>query len=201
MRIYPFTLRITHYSRAHPSWPGRPKIHFEGEMLQDNNTLTAIAPDGVTRRLRGTVQMAASGDVHWSLVRCILSFSPLLSLLALRGRGGVAVGKTDGCLLLGLLGWLGVFRNAIAKTHRFDGPARPYRSAGAARAWASSVYGPTRSTSYPSQSVRTQLPYTTPAPFTHLISLEWCCRSVLGMESWPSECLSQSSSAFTSTWA
>ena len=77
MRIYPFTLRVTHYSRAHPSWPGRPKIHFEGEMLQDNATLTAIAPDGVTRRLRGTVQMAASGDVHWSLVRCIIiSFSP-----------------------------------------------------------------------------------------------------------------------------
>ena len=96
MRIFPFTVRITHYSRGHASWPGRPKIHFEGEMLQDTTALTAMTPDGVTRRLHGTVQMAASGDVHMSLVRCILlSFPPVLSLLALRGRGGVAVGKTD----------------------------------------------------------------------------------------------------------
>ena len=100
-----------------------------------------------------------------ALVPCTLHpplVPPLLSLLTLRGRGGVVVGKTDGCLLLGLLGWLDVFRNDIAKTQMFDGPARPYRSAGAARAWALSVYGLMRSTSYQSQSVRTQLHYITP---------------------------------------
>jgi hypothetical protein len=67
MRIILMTLRITHYSRAHALWPGRPKIHFNGEMhigvTEDNPS------DSGLRLLQGTVQMVASGDVRWSHVR------------------------------------------------------------------------------------------------------------------------------------
>jgi hypothetical protein len=78
MRIFPFTVHITHYSRAPASWPGRPKIHFEGEMFQDI-TVAGTTPDMLVRRMCGTVQMATSGDVRWSFVRRILlsSLNPL----------------------------------------------------------------------------------------------------------------------------
>jgi hypothetical protein len=66
MRIIPFTLRITHYSRAHALWPGRPKIHFEGEMII--GTTEADPGDPGLRLLEGVVHMAASGDVRWSML-------------------------------------------------------------------------------------------------------------------------------------
>ncbi|KAF8489529.1 hypothetical protein F5888DRAFT_1638533 [Russula emetica] len=56
MRIIPFTLSITHYSRGPASWPGRPKIHVAGYAAQDR-----------LKSLRGTVEMTASGDVRWTI--------------------------------------------------------------------------------------------------------------------------------------
>jgi hypothetical protein len=83
MRIFPFTLRIAHYSRAPASWPGRPKIHFEGEMYYGAApTPVTVQPDPDLRRMQGTVQMTASGEVCWSLVRSFIS-PPLLSLLGI----------------------------------------------------------------------------------------------------------------------
>ena len=73
MRIFPFTLRIAQYSRAPTSWPGRPKIHFEGEMYYGAGPTTVLTaagePNPDLRRMQGTVQMTASGEVCWSLVR------------------------------------------------------------------------------------------------------------------------------------
>jgi len=60
MRIIPLTLRISHYTRAPAAWPGRPTIHVVGEWL---TTTTEPALTCV----RGTVGMAASGDVRWTL--------------------------------------------------------------------------------------------------------------------------------------
>jgi hypothetical protein len=103
MRIVPITLRIARYSRAHALWPGRPKIHFEGK-LHPGATDTA---DSEIREVRGTVQMVASGDVRWSIVRSFRSFyhPPPPSILSWSldkwredGGGAVrcgAVGKTD----------------------------------------------------------------------------------------------------------
>lgn len=59
MRIIPLTIRISHYTRAPAAWPGRPAIHVIGEW----HTTT---PPGLTR-VSGTVEMAASGDVRWTL--------------------------------------------------------------------------------------------------------------------------------------
>jgi len=64
MRIIPLTLRITHYSRAPAAWPGRPTIHVAGDWH------TATAPPELAR-VRGKVEMVASGDVRWTLVRSI----------------------------------------------------------------------------------------------------------------------------------
>ena len=71
MRIFPYTLRITGYSRAPAAWPARPKIHFEGESCLDvaPAAMAPVADAPVQRCLSGTVQMAASGDVHWTIVR------------------------------------------------------------------------------------------------------------------------------------
>ena len=71
MRIFPYTLRITGYSRAPAAWPARPKIHFAGESCLDvaPAAMAPVADVPVLRGLSGTVQMAASGDVHWSIVR------------------------------------------------------------------------------------------------------------------------------------
>jgi hypothetical protein len=66
MRIIPLTLRITHYSRAPAAWPGRPTIHVAGDWH------TATAPPELAR-VRGKVEMVASGDVRWTLVRSIIS--------------------------------------------------------------------------------------------------------------------------------
>jgi hypothetical protein len=74
MRIIPMTLRITHYSRAHALWPGRPKIHFDGEM--HIGVSEANPSDSGLRLVQGTVQMAASGDVRWSHVRPSYQFPP-----------------------------------------------------------------------------------------------------------------------------
>ena len=63
MRIIPLTIRISHYTRAPAAWPGRPTIHVVGEWH------TTTQPD--LTRVRGTVEMAASGDVRWTLVRDI----------------------------------------------------------------------------------------------------------------------------------
>ncbi|KAH9167222.1 hypothetical protein EDB89DRAFT_1856688 [Lactarius sanguifluus] len=60
MRIIPLTLRISHYTRAPAAWPGRPTIHVVGECH------TATTPSVLTR-MRGTVEMTASGDVRWTL--------------------------------------------------------------------------------------------------------------------------------------
>jgi len=60
MRIIPLTLRITHYTRAPAAWPGRPTIHLAGDWH------TATEPH--LARVRGTVEMAASGDVRWTLI-------------------------------------------------------------------------------------------------------------------------------------
>ena len=60
MRIIPLTIRISHYTRAPAAWPGRPTIHIVGEW----HTTT---PPALTR-VSGTVEMAASGDVRWTLV-------------------------------------------------------------------------------------------------------------------------------------
>jgi hypothetical protein len=79
MRILPFTLRIARYSRAHALWPGRPKIHFEGQMHTGADS--GDSGDSEIRELRGTVQMVASGDVRWSMVRSFYHSHPLLSLL------------------------------------------------------------------------------------------------------------------------
>ncbi|KAH9979379.1 hypothetical protein BGW80DRAFT_1164495 [Lactifluus volemus] len=62
MRIIPLTLRITHYTRAPASWPGRPTIHVAGEWHS-----TTLAPNELTC-LRGTVEMTASGDIRWTLL-------------------------------------------------------------------------------------------------------------------------------------
>jgi hypothetical protein len=75
MRITPFTLRITHYSCAHAAWPGRPKIHFEGE-THLGTTLADPTGDLGHRHLKGVVQMAASGDVRWSIVCLIPAWVP-----------------------------------------------------------------------------------------------------------------------------
>ena len=69
MRIIPFTLRITHYSRAPASWPGRPKIHVAGYAPVDTLAGTTTGSEDRQRRLRGTVEMTASGDVRWTIVR------------------------------------------------------------------------------------------------------------------------------------
>jgi hypothetical protein len=71
MRIFPYTLRITGYSRAPAAWPARPKIHFAGESCLDvaPAAMAPVADVPVLRGLSGTVQMASSGDVHWSIVR------------------------------------------------------------------------------------------------------------------------------------
>ncbi|KAH9059635.1 hypothetical protein EDB87DRAFT_1562941 [Lactarius vividus] len=60
MRIIPLTLHISHYTRAPAAWPGRPTIHVVGEWH------TATTPPMLTR-MRGTVEMVASGDVRWTL--------------------------------------------------------------------------------------------------------------------------------------
>jgi len=65
MRIIPLTLRITHYTRAPAAWPGRPTIHVAGDWH------TSSAPPELSR-VRGTVEMTASGDVRWTLVRILL---------------------------------------------------------------------------------------------------------------------------------
>ena len=67
MRIIPLTLRISHYTRAPAAWPGRPTIHVVGEWHT-----TATQP--ALTRVRGTVEMAAWGDVRWTLVRDIFLF-------------------------------------------------------------------------------------------------------------------------------
>ncbi|KAI0052789.1 hypothetical protein FA95DRAFT_1553055 [Auriscalpium vulgare] len=59
MRIIPFTLRVASYSSAPPEWPGRPKIHVEGEISGSGSH---------TRRVRGTVEMVGGGDVRWSMI-------------------------------------------------------------------------------------------------------------------------------------
>ncbi|KAF8263617.1 hypothetical protein EI94DRAFT_1806964 [Lactarius quietus] len=59
MRIIPLTIRISHYTRAPAAWPGRPTIHVVGEWH-------TVTPPALTR-LRGTVEMAATGDVRWTL--------------------------------------------------------------------------------------------------------------------------------------
>jgi hypothetical protein len=61
MRIIPLTIRISHYTRAPAAWPGRPAIHVVGEW----HTTT---PPALTR-MSGTIEMAACGDVRWTLVR------------------------------------------------------------------------------------------------------------------------------------
>ena len=100
MRIFPYTLRITGYSRAPAAWPARPKIHFEGASCLDvaPAAMAPVADVPVQRCLSGTVQMAASGDVHWTIVRLFLI--PPSPLLAFRGReaGLFAVGETDLCV-------------------------------------------------------------------------------------------------------
>ncbi len=75
MRIIPFTLHITHYSRAPASWPGRPKIHVAGYAPTDTpaGTMTMAESENIKRRLSGTVEMTASGDVRWTVVRPFLS--------------------------------------------------------------------------------------------------------------------------------
>jgi hypothetical protein len=70
MRIIPFTLRITHYSRAPASWPGRPKIHVAGYAPLDTPAgIMTESEDDEQRQFRGTVEMTASGDVRWTIVR------------------------------------------------------------------------------------------------------------------------------------
>jgi hypothetical protein len=76
MRIIPFTLRITHYSRAPASWPGRPKIHVAGYAAVDSPSHAGIVSESQSedrqRRLYGTVEMTASGDVRWTTVRLVI---------------------------------------------------------------------------------------------------------------------------------
>ncbi|KAI9450632.1 hypothetical protein F5148DRAFT_1242223 [Russula earlei] len=50
MRIIPLMLRIKHYSRAPPQWPGRPMI--------------PPTPPDLTR-VCGTVEMVSSGDISF----------------------------------------------------------------------------------------------------------------------------------------
>lgn len=75
MRIIPFTLRITHYSRAPASWPGRPKIHVTGYAPLDTpaGIMSESESEDRQRPCRGTVEMTASGDVRWTIVRAISS--------------------------------------------------------------------------------------------------------------------------------
>ena len=73
MRIVPFTLRITHYSRASAAWPGRPKIHIAGYAPLDNPAQIMTESEDKQRLLRGTVEMTPSGDVRWTIVRPLLS--------------------------------------------------------------------------------------------------------------------------------
>jgi len=78
MRIVPFTLRITHYSRAPASWPGRPKIHVTGYSREDTPSGTTIESEseseGSQKQIYGTVEMTASGDVRWTIVRLHFPF-------------------------------------------------------------------------------------------------------------------------------
>jgi hypothetical protein len=71
MRIIPYTLRITHYSRAPAAWPGRPKIHIAGYAPRDTPAAetTMTESEDKQRGLRGTVEMTPSGDVRWTIVR------------------------------------------------------------------------------------------------------------------------------------
>lgn len=77
MRIIPYTLRITHYSRAIASWPGRPKIHVAGYAPLDTpaGIMSESESEDRQRPYRGTVEMTASGDVRWTIVR-VISSSP-----------------------------------------------------------------------------------------------------------------------------
>ena len=128
MRITPFTLHITHYSRAHAAWPGRPKIHFEGEMHMQHAGTTVADPTGDSghRLLKGVVHMAASGDVRWSLVRQF----PLPSCQRVLCERLIIL---DACISL-----------ATATTGSVAITSRAYSSAGPARPWVSLVYGQAR---------------------------------------------------------
>jgi hypothetical protein len=75
MRIIPLTLRISHYTRGPAGWPGRPAIHVVGEWHT-----TATEP--ALTRVHGTVEMAASGDVRWTLVRHLFIFRAHLRFAA-----------------------------------------------------------------------------------------------------------------------
>jgi hypothetical protein len=78
MRIIPFTLRITHYSRGPASWPGRPKIHVAGyaaiDTLSPAGTMSESQSEDRQRRLYGTIEMTASGDVRWTTVRLVIYY-------------------------------------------------------------------------------------------------------------------------------
>lgn len=124
MRIIPLTIRISHYTRAPAAWPGRPTIHVVGEW----HTAT---PPALTR-VRGTVEMTASGDVRWTLVRDRLSLVPM------------RVADCTG-------------RHPLARTEMANGPVRAYSSADAALLWASLGCGPVRTMSLLTLSVRSTL--------------------------------------------
>ena len=161
MRIFPYTLRITGYSRAPAAWPARPKIHFEGESCLDvaPAAMAPVADAPVQRCLSGTVQMAASGDVHWTIVRpslvLVLVPSPVFFFLV-GGRLGCFCGRSAKLTsVLLLLWWIcflffffggGVCSSASARIRRNDRLARACRLAAVARPWASSASGPTRRT-------------------------------------------------------
>ena len=95
MRIIPFTLRITHYSRAPASWPGRPKIHVAGYAPVDTLAGTTTGSEDRQRRLRGTVEMTASGDVRWTIVGPFIVIywtkPTFFSVVFSRGRTGSMV--------------------------------------------------------------------------------------------------------------
>jgi hypothetical protein len=158
MRIIPFTLRITHYSRAPASWPGRPKIHVAGYAPLDTPAGIMSESEDRRRRFRGTVEMTASGDVRWTIVRHVYrSFHHHhhhrhLLVIFSRGRTGSVV-------------------------HRRRTDRRARLSHGCDR------YVDQRRTRIirPTRCVVTSHTYLS-TPHTH-----YCFRSILGMESWPVE--------------
>lgn len=128
MRIIPYTLRITHYSRAPAAWPGRPKIHMAGYAPRDTHTraaeptTTESESEDKRRGLRGTVEMTPSGDVRWTIVRPFVSFQRKKVVEILR------------CFLP--FPFIVIISCPFARTVWVNGPPKAYRSADGARRWA-----------------------------------------------------------------
>ena len=127
MRIIPLTMRITRYSRAPAAWPGRPTIHVTG----DWHTATA---EPELARVRGTVEMTASGDIRWTMVRNYFFTYPLHRFsMERQSHGEKKKESIDIDVRFFFLVCASRYRSE--RTERASGLPRACSSAGAARPW------------------------------------------------------------------